>query len=100
MIGKHLRKIIERILKGKNMLPLTKEELNSHQDAKVGYISGKRILKKIAKNRNYKKARDHCHYSGKYKGAAHNICSLKFKMPYEIPVVFHNMSNYDYHFAV
>ena len=39
---------------------------------------------------NYQKIRDHCHYIGKYRGAAHNICNLKFKVPNEIPVVFHN----------
>ena len=25
------------------------------------------------------KARDHCHFTGKYRGAAHYICSLQFK---------------------
>ena len=23
------------------------------------------------------KVRDHCHYTGKYRGAAHNICNLR-----------------------
>ena len=84
------------------MLPLTKEELKSYQDAKVCYICGKRILKKFAKNKdkNYRKVRDHCHYTGKYRGAAHSICNLKFNVPNEIPVVFHNGSNYDYHFII
>ena len=31
------------------MLPLTKEELKSHQDAKVCYIYGKRMLKNSLK---------------------------------------------------
>ena len=75
------------------MLPLAKEKLKSHQDTKVCYICGKRILKKLSKTINYRKVRDHCHYTGKYKGAAHSICNLKFNVPYEIPVVFHNGSN-------
>ena len=75
------------------MLPLTKEELKSHQDAKVWYICGKR---KISKSINYWKVRDHCHYTGKYRGAAHSICNLKFNVPNEIPVVFHDGLNYDY----
>ena len=37
----------------KKMLPLTKEELKSHQDAKVCYICGKRIFKKLSKSINY-----------------------------------------------
>ena len=43
---------------------------------------------------------DHCHYTGKYRGAAHNICSLRYITPKEIPVVFHNGSTYDYHFII
>ena len=82
------------------MLPLTKEELKSHQDAKACYICGKRILKKLSKSKNNRKVRDHCHYTGKKRGAAHNICNLKLNVSNEIPVVFHNSSNYDYHFII
>ena len=82
------------------MLPLTKEELKSHLDMKVCYICRKRILKKFANNKNYQKVIDHCHYAGKYRGAAHSICNLKFNVPNEIPVVFHSVSNYDYHFII
>ena len=46
------------------------------------------------------KVRDHCHYTGKYRGAAHNNCNLNYKTPKEIPVVFHNGSRYDYHFII
>ena len=63
-------------------------------------IYGKIILKNVSIDKNYQKVRDHCHYTGKYRGAAHSICSLKFKVPNEIPVVFHNGSNYDYHFII
>ena len=37
----------------KKMLPLTKEELKSHQDAEVCYICAKRILEKLSKSINY-----------------------------------------------
>ena len=84
----------------KKMLPLRKEELKSYQDAKVCYICGKTILKKLFKNINYQKVRDHCHFTGKYRGAAHSICNLKFNVPNEIPVVFQNGSNYYYHFII
>ena len=40
----------------------------------------------------------HCHYTGKYRGAAHYICHLRNKILKETPVVFHNGSTYDYHF--
>ena len=31
---------------------------------------------------------------------AHSICNLRFNMPNENPVLFHNSSNYDYHFII
>ena len=60
------------------------------------------ICKKEFDNNNKKqqKVRDHCHYTGKYRGAAHNICNLRYKIPKEISVVFHNGSTYDYHFII
>ena len=57
-------------------------------------------LKKLSKSINYRKVGDHCHYTGKYRGTAHSICNLKLKVTNEIPVVFHNGSNYDYHFII
>ena len=51
-------------------------------------------------NKKYRKVRDHCHYTRKFREAAHSICNLRYKIPKEIPVVFHNGSTYDYHFIV
>ena len=30
----------------------------------------------------------------------HSICNLKYSVPKEIPIVFHNGSNYDYHIVI
>ena len=57
----------------------------------------KKIHKNIAKDNNHEKVRDHCYYTGKYRGAAHNICNLRFNVTNEITVVFQNWSKYDYH---
>ena len=48
----------------------------------------------------YKKVRDHCHFPEKFRGAAHSICNLNYKVPQEIPVKFHDGSKYDYHFII
>ena len=48
----------------------------------------------------YDKVKDYCHYTGKYRGAVHSICNLSYKIPKEIPVIFHNGSTYDYHFII
>ena len=66
----------------------------------VCYISGKRILKKLSKSINHLKVRDHCHYTGEYRGAAHSIGNLKLNVSNEILLVFHNGSNYHYHFII
>lgn len=46
------------------------------------------------------KVRDHCHFTGKYRGAAHSFCNLKFTIPKFIPIFFHNLSGYDCHLFI
>ena len=46
------------------------------------------------------KVRDHCHFTGEYRGAAHNECNLKCKKPLILPVIFHNLQNYDSHLFI
>ena len=45
------------------------------------------------------KVRDHDHLTGKYRGAAHNICDItcKQKSSSFVPIFFHNFSGYDFH---
>ena len=46
------------------------------------------------------KVRDHCHFTGKYRGAAHNKCNLKCRKPKALPVIFHNLQGYDAHLFI
>ena len=57
--------------------------------------------KKSLLQKNYRDAvKDHCHITGKYRGAAHSQCNLKLRInpkTDQIPVVFHNLRGYDAH---
>ena len=43
------------------------------------------------------KAREYCHITGKYRDSAHGDCNINLKLSHKIPVVFHNLKNYDSH---
>ena len=81
------------------MIPLTDEEKESYKNQKICHICEKEFSTDNKDKKNHK-IRDHCHYTGKYRGAAHNNCNLRYKITKEIPVVFHNGSTYDYHFII
>ena len=57
---------------------MTKEEEEDYNNQKVCHICKKEFIDD--------KIRDHCHYTGKYRGAAHNTCNLRYKIPKNIPV--------------
>ena len=99
-------KIIDH--KKKEMIPLTDEENKSYEEQNVCYICTKEFSDDDADdddddddaNKKYQKVRDHCYYTRKYRGAAHNICNLRYKTPKEISILFHNGSACDYHFII
>ena len=80
-LKEHATKIIN--YEKKNMIPLTKEEKEDYNNQKVCYICKKEFITSDNNNKHYK-VRDHCHYTGKYRGAAHNICNLRYKIPKDI----------------
>ena len=91
----HATKIIN--FEKKKMIPLLIKEKIDYNNRKICYICKKEF--DMSDKKNYK-LRDHCHYTGKYRGTAHNICNLRYKIPTKIPIVFHNGSTYDYHFII
>ena len=46
------------------------------------------------------RVRDHCHFTGEYRGAAHNKCNLMCKKPRILPVILHNLQGYDAHLFI
>lgn len=46
------------------------------------------------------KCRDHCHFTGKYLGAACQSCNLLRRRPRKLNIFLHNGSKYDFHFIV
>ena len=78
----------------KPMEPLTKAQLKEYN-----YTTECHICFKPFKENN-RKVRDHSHYSGIYRGAAHSRCNLQYKIPSYIPVVFHNLAGYDAHMFI
>ena len=85
------RQIYERF---KNSVPMifdyTAKKL--HESQSVCYACGKGF--------DGDKVRDHCYYTGKYRGALHSECNLRLRGTQTIPVLFHNLSNYDSHLFV
>ena len=69
------------------MIPLTKEKRELHEMSKTCYIFKRKFMQKCTKDRNYIKVRDHCHYTCKYKGAAHSICNLKLNVPNDLYIL-------------
>ena len=78
----------------KPMKPLTDEDWRKFNRAIKCHICFKGFKKDDVK------VRDHCHYTGTYRGPAHSICSLRYKTPHYIPIVFHNLSGYDAHLFI
>ena len=85
------------------MIPLTNEENEYYEMQKICYIC-KKIFSNNKNDENafklYHKVRNHCDYTGKFRGAGYSICNLRYKIPKEILVIFHNGSTYDYHFII
>ena len=86
----HAKRIVD--FKRKFITPLTKDEEDSYDKKNTRHI--------CMKDLDSGKVKDYCYFTGKYRGAAHNTCNLKYKISKNIPVIFHNGSTYDYHFII
>ena len=81
----------------KELKPLTDEEIKFYEEQKVSHKCKEEFCYDDENKKN--KVRDYCHYTGKFRGAAHNICNVGYKVPKEIPIIAHNAA-YDHHFII
>ena len=100
---KKLKKCAVKIINSeeKKIIPLTYEENKFYKEQETCHIcEGKYCTDKDDENyKNRKKVKGHCHYTGKFRGAAHSKCNLNYKVPKGIPIIIHNAS-YDTHFII
>ena len=98
-LKEHTMKIIN--YEEKEVIPLTAEENKSYEEQEACHICKERFCpdKSYESYKNRKKVKDHCHYTGKFRGAAHSICNLRYKVPENIPIIIHN-DNYGTHFII
>ena len=78
------------------MVPLTHEENNFYNKQEICYICKEKFCMDKGDKKNIK---DHCHYTEKFRGAAHSICNLNYNDQKEIPITIHN-ATYDTHFIL
>ena len=99
-----IRDEIKDTMQEKKEIEMTDEDKKDFETATHCFICGdkfKNSYKNEKEAEKYKKVRDHCHFTGKYRGCAHSICNLNFCNRYfKIPVFFHNMKNYDGHLII
>ena len=84
-------KIISEL--GNKPMKITKKEQEQFSQASNCWICGNLL-------NLHDRVRDHCHFTGKYRGAAHNRCNLKYRKPNNISVFFHNLAGYDSHLFI
>ena len=78
---------------GNEKMIITKEEEEEFKQASDCWICKKKLNLED-------RVRDHCHFTGRYRGAAHNKCNLKYSKPNNISVFFHNLTGYDSHLFI
>ena len=79
---------------------LIKEKHESYETLKICFVCKEKFENKYLKDKSCHKVIDHCHYTGEYRGDAHSICNLKYSLPKNMLIIFHNGSTYDYHATI
>ena len=85
----------------KKMIPFTENEKKKHEKQNKCYICEKKFTTDDDDDKKHDdQVRDHCHYTGKYRDAAHSICNFRYNTTREISPIGHHASTYDYHLII
>ena len=71
---------------------LSEKQREDFDAANICYVCHEKF---DSNNRLKLKNRDHCHFTGEFRGAACTWCNLRNKAQKTIPIYFHNFKGYD-----
>lgn len=90
-----LKIIYHKLYSKIQMLELNSEEKLMYENSLICHICEQEFI-----DSESIKVRNHCHFTGKFRGAAHMSCNLNYKVVDFVPLVCHNLSGYDSHFII
>ena len=85
-------KNVYEILTTEIPIKMTNDDEAAYQQAKTFYACGLGLKED--------QVQDHCHLTGKYRGAGHSKCNLRMKTPTFVLVLFHNLESHNSHLFV
>ena len=90
-MGSRYKKWTKQIIKQyfNKILIITSEDEEIYNNSHIFWICKQEL--------NMDKVRDHCHVTGKFRGAAHNKCYVNLRLPRKLPIIFHNLQGYNGH---
>ena len=83
---------IYKEFKFKKKIKMTRKDEIAFQNAEICHICDQKL--------DNDKVRDHCHLTGRYRGAAHDYRNKNYQIPKFFPVIFHNLTGYDSHISI
>ena len=86
---KYCKKVMKKHF-NKNLI-ISEEEEHLFQQSNSCWICEKLI------DNDDEKVRNHCHVTGKFRGAAHWICNINLQLTKKVPIIFYNLKGYDSH---
>ena len=73
------------------ILIMSEKEEHLFQQSNICWICEKLI------DKDDENVRDHCHVTGKFRGAAHWSCNINFQLTKKVPLIFHSLRGFDSH---